>query len=297
MADQIDEAIAALTRRQRGYVKRAQLLALGLGAKAIDYRIKSGRLIPVHAGVYAVGHVPALPQDRAYGALLACGFRAVLSHGSAATLYGIYRRWDTPFEVTVATRRIRRGIRIHRAKLARADTRVHAGLRLTSPARTLLDMAPRLTDKQLKRAFNRLRLEHGLTTEDVRDVVDRFRRHPGARRLRSLAAIRRGPTRSRLELKFFNFCRRHDFPEPLLNVQIDGREVDAFFENERVIVEVDGYDVHSGPVSFEGDRDRDADMLALDLPTIRITEDRMDNAPTREAERLHTILANRRRAA
>ncbi len=297
MDERVDKKIAALAGRQRGHVKRIQLLALGLGPEAIRYRVKSGRLIPVHAGVYAVGHIPALPQDRVYGALLACGPRAVLSHGSEATLYGIYRRWDTPFEVMVATKRRRRGIRIHRAKLARRDTRMHTGLRVTSPARTVLDMAPRLTDKQLKRAFNVLRLEHGLRTEDVRDVVDRFPGHPGARRLRSLAAIRRGPVRSRLELKFFDFCRRYGFPEPLLNVQINGREVDAFFETERVIVEVDGYDVHSGPVSFEGDRDRDAEMLALDLPTIRITEERMDGAPTREAERLHTILANRRRAA
>ena len=69
--------------------------------------------------------------------------------------------------------------------------------------------------------------------------------------------------------------------------------MDAYFEDARVIVEIDGHDVHSGPVSFEGDRDRDADMLALDLPTIRVTEERLDNAPAREAERLHKILARR----
>jgi Transcriptional regulator, AbiEi antitoxin len=88
MADSIDRLIAELAGRQRGYVKRRQLLAAGLGAKAIDYRVRIGRLIPIYAGVYAVGHVPTLPQDRAFGALLACGPGAVLSHGSAATLWG-----------------------------------------------------------------------------------------------------------------------------------------------------------------------------------------------------------------
>src|SRR5207302_11466052 len=136
-------------KRQRGYVTRRQLMQVGLGEKAIEYRARTGRLIRIYDGVYAVGHVPALPHDRAYGALLACGPKSVLSHGSAATLYGIYRRWDMPFEVTVPTKRRRCGIRIHRAKLTRRDTAMQQGLRVTSSARTLLDMAPRVTDMQL----------------------------------------------------------------------------------------------------------------------------------------------------
>ena len=293
MADSVDRRIAALAKRQHGYVRRVQLLALELGAEAIRYRAKSGRLIRVFEGVYAVGHLPALPHDRAYGALLACGPKSVLSHGSAATLYGIYRRWDMPFEVTVPTKRRRRGIRIHRAKLARRDTSMEEGIRVTSPARTLLDMAPRLTDKQRRRAFNKLRLSHNLTEEQLRDVLERFPRHPGAQRLRALAGMHRGATRSGLEDKLADFCERWGLPEPRINEKINGREVDAYFPNERLIVEIDGYDVHSGRVSFEDDRDRDAEMLALDLPTVRVTEERMDNDPEREAERLRRILANR----
>lgn len=297
MAEAIDKLIAALARRQRGYATRQQLLNLGLGAEAIRYRVRSGSLILVYTGVYAVGHLPTLPQDRAFGALLACGPKAVLSHGSAATLYGIYRLWDMPFEVTTPAKRGRRGVRVHRAALTRHDIRIRDGIRITSPARTLLDMAPRLTRKQLWRAFNRLRLSHGLTPQQLEEVLDRFPRHPGARRLRPLVGARRGATRSGLEDKFVRFCERYGLPEPRLNVRIGGREVDALFERERLIVEVDGYDVHSGRVSFEDDRDRDANMLALGLPTIRVTEERIDNAPVREAERLHRILEDRRRAA
>jgi len=288
-----ERAIGALAHKQGGYIGRQQLLQMGLGSDAISYRVESGRLIPEYFGVYAVGHVPRLPIDRAKGALLACGPRAALSHASATTLYGVYRWWEEPFEVTVPKVRRRRGIRTHRAGLTREDIRYHAGLRVTSPARTLLDMAPRLTDKQLKRAFNVLRLDHGLTTEQLKDVLHRFPRHPGAGCVRQVAKIRRGATRSALEAKFADFCERYGLPEPLLNHSINGHEVDAYFEDARVIVEIDGHDVHSGPVSFEGDRDRDADMLALDLPTIRVTEERLDNAPAREAERLHKILARR----
>jgi hypothetical protein len=296
MGDSFDSRISALANRQRGYVKRAQLLALGLPRHTVVHRVKAGRLIPTYTGVYAVGHVPRLPHDRAYGALLACGPKALLSHGSAATLYGIYRRWDTPFEVTVPTKRGRKGIRIHRAQLTRADRASEQGLRVTSPARTLLDMTPRLTELQLKRAFNNLRLDHGLTTDQLKDVLYRFRRHPGAARLRPLAGVRRRPTRSRLERKFLAFCKRYDLPEPLTNVDIGGVEVDAYFPDHRLIVEVDGHEVHAGPASFEIDRDRDADMLALGLPTVRITEERMDNAPDAEAARFRTILATRRAA-
>jgi hypothetical protein len=69
----VDKQIAALAKRNRGYITRSQLIKLGLGAEAIRYRVRIGRLIPVYAGVYAVGHLPTLPQDRAFGALLACG--------------------------------------------------------------------------------------------------------------------------------------------------------------------------------------------------------------------------------
>jgi hypothetical protein len=298
MPESIDRRINALAHRQRGYVQRAQLLALGLGPEAIRYRVRIGRLIPVYAGVYAVGHVPALPQDRAYGALIACGDGAVLGHGTAAVVWGIYRRWEEPFEVTARTARRRDGIIIHRAALTPADVTHQVGLAVTSPARTLLDMSPRLSDMQLRRAVNSLRLDHYLVLEDLADVTRRFPRHPGARRLTQFADSRRGATRSELEDKFVDLCVRHGLPEPLLNVPlVPGREADAFFAVERLIVEIDGYGVHSGRVSFEDDRDKDAEMLAVGLPTVRVTEERIDNDPAREAARLHRILERLRRAA
>ena len=167
---------------------------------------------------------------------------------------------------------------------------------VTSPARTLLDMAPRLTDRQLRRAFNKLRLSHHLRLEHVRDMIERFPRHPGAARLTPLAATRRGATHSGIEDKFADFCEHHGLPEPAFNEQIAGRQVDALFPAHRLIVEIDAYETHSGPVSFADDRDRDATMLALGLATVRVTEERMDSESEREAARLRTILAGRRAA-
>ena len=296
MASPPDPLIAALAKRQRGHVMRRQLLDSGLGEKAIDYRLKTSRLIPVYAGVYAVGHLPTLPQDRAVGAVLACGPGAVLSHGSAAALWGIFQRWEMPFEVTATSAHSRRGIRVHRAALTRNDIRIHLGIRVTSPARTLLDNCPRLRDKALRRAVNELRLQRHLRLTELAELLERFPRNRGASRLRPFLQPPGGPTRSEFEDAFLEFAERYGLPQPLVNTRIAGREVDALFAAERVIVELDGYRFHASRERFERDRDGDAEMLAIGLATVRITWERMTRTPAREAERLLRILGARRAA-
>src|SRR5437588_3145411 len=297
MAEPVDRQIAALAKRQRGYVKRGQLLAMGLGAEAIRYRIKISRLIPVYAGAYAVGHRPTLPPDRAYGALLACGPGAVLSHGTAAAAWGIFKRWEVPFDVTAPYVHRRRGIRVHRASLERRDITVQLGLRVTSAARTMLDIAPRLSDKALVRGVDDLRRPGRLHLADLADVLVRFARSPGAKRLLPFIERPTGPTRSEFERAFIAFCERFGLPWPLVNARVNGVEVDAFFPEHGLIVELDGWDFHSSRESFVGNRDRDTEMLVHGLETVRITSERLDATPEREARRLHVILARLRRAA
>jgi hypothetical protein len=293
----VELRIAALAKRQRGYVTRPQLFKFGLGKRAIEYRTRTGRLIPVYAGVYAVGHLPALAQDRALGALLACGNDAVLSHSTAATAWGIFKRWEMPFEVIAPTVRRRKGIKVHRATLERADIRTQIGLRVTSAARTMLDVAPRFADKGLRRAVADQRRAGYLTLEQLADLLERFPRAPGARRLLPLLdAPRGGPTRSELEDRFIALCRRFGLPEPEINVWVAGREVDAWVPTERVIVELDGRAFHSDPASYEADRDNDVTALTFGIPTVRITDIRMTETPEREAARLRTILERRRAA-
>jgi putative AbiEi antitoxin of type IV toxin-antitoxin system/transcriptional regulator with AbiEi antitoxin domain of type IV toxin-antitoxin system/uncharacterized protein DUF559 len=293
----VDEAgLASLARRQRGYLTRQQLLDLGLGSEAIRYRVKAGRLIAVHTGVYAVGHVPISPPDRAYAAVLACGPDAVLSHGSAASLWGVDKRWRTPFEVTVPSARRRSGIRIHRNSLHRRDIRRHDGIRVTSPARTVLDISPRLRDKALVRAVNDLRIARYLQPQDLQELVDRTPTHQGAPRIRNLIDPKRSPTRSELEDAFQDLTTRFGLPPALINARVAGYEVDVLFPEEKVIVELDGYEFHATREAFETDRERDATMLEHGHQTVRITWDRMTNRREREAARLNRILAARRAA-
>ena len=297
MTDSIDRRIAALACRQRGYITRKQLLSLGVSRHQINHRVKIGRLIPVYAGVYAVGHLPTLPQDRAYGALLACGPGAVLSHGTAATVWGVFKRWEVPFEVTAPHVHRRRGIRAHRAALERRDITVQLGLRVTSPARTMLDIAPRLSEKSATRAVDDLRRPGLLQLGDLADVLVRLPRSPGAKRLLPFVERPTGPTRSEFERVFFAFCERFGLPLPLVNTRVHGFEVDAFFPDHRLIVELDGWDFHSSRESFISDRERDAALLALGFETVRITWERLIDEPEKETRRLHSILERRRLVA
>jgi hypothetical protein len=210
-------------------------------------------------------------------------------------LWGFWKRWEWPAEVTIPIDRRPRGIRTHlRPSLLSADVTIHFGVRVTTPARTLLDIAPRLSDKALARVVNDARISKHLHLSHLTHLLARHPRHPSTARLAALLTSR-APTHSPLEDKFLPFCERFGLPTPRINTHVGGYEVDAFFEAERVIVELDGYEFHSDRKTFESDRERDAHALANGCVTVRITEPRLDNAPEREASRLHAILKARRR--
>lgn len=208
-------AIVALSRRQHGLVTRGQLLELGVGESAIASRCRRGRLFRVHLGVYAVGRPPMTPVERAAAAVLACGPGAALSHASALALWGLDERWSTPLHVTVPRDRRRPAIAVHRARgLARTDLRVQLGIRVTSPARTMLDCALDLTERRLGRLVADARLQGLLHLGQLVDMIGRFPYHPGAgpsgprSRRPALPPGRSSRTRS------LTSARGSDFPGP-----------------------------------------------------------------------------------
>lgn len=267
-----------------------------MGRRGIYYALKTGRLHRVYRGVYSVGRPPVEPLERAAAAVLACGPRAALSHGSALTLWGFWKRWDEPFEVTLAVDRRPTGIRVHRCStLLRRDVTTRQGVRVTTAARTLLDMAPRIKAKSLTRFVNDGRRTELLTLDALADVAARNTGHPGAALLKIHTETTHNPTRSGGEDDFETFCQRYGFPRPLVNIRLFGFEVDAYFAQEKLIVELDGWPYHRDRSKFESDRDQDATMLAHSIPTVRITYRRLDDEAEREAARLHVILEDRRR--
>ncbi len=267
---------------------RTQLAELGFGAGAITYRRRVGRLHLLHRGVYAVGHRPPSPLATATAAVLACGPDAALSHRSAAALWRIVPRWHSPVEVTTPTKRGHPGIHVHRSR--HADTTAHYAIRVTTPLRTLVDLADVLNTKALTRALNEAQVLRLVTEAELTSLLTRY---PG-RRTSSLTPERGATaTRSHLEDDFTRFLKRHRLPIPERNQTIAGHEVDAVYRAHHLVVELDSRQFHTTPRAFEQDRDRDADLLNEGFSTLRITDHRLKQHATHEAQRLGEILRSR----
>jgi hypothetical protein len=294
----VDSAIAEIAAKQNGNITCRQLTDLGLDDKAIAWRVKKSRLYRVFRGVYSVGRPPVTAHEWASAAVLAGGPGAVLSHASAMTLWGYWRHWDKPFEVTIVGDRRTPRIKIHRSTtLRRRDITTQLGIRTTTPARTLIDMSPRLKDKALKRAVNNALNSLWLTEDQLADTLARHPTAPGTRRIARLIGLPGTPTRSGWEDDFPAFCAEHGLPAPVMGLPFHGYVLDAVFLAEKVVVELDSWSFHKGKIAFEADRERDAHMLANGFVTVRVTEERLEERPDHEANRLHRILETRRRQA
>lgn len=294
----IDARISEIASPQGGYIHRDQLNRLPLTAKAARHRLRRGFLIHAYYRVYAVGHIPTDPISRAKGALLAAGPRSALGHESAASYYGIFRRWSYPLHVTVPTDRRIKGLVIHRNRqLLRSDIRTpEPGLRVVSPVIALLDVAPQLSQKRLRRVVNEIRLEHGIGLAALSATIDRFPRHPGRACLKPIVATSQNqPTRSGWEDEWPAFAAKYALPPYVMNEIVEGYRVDVLIESERVVVELDGWETHQTREAFVRDREQDAAILArTGIPTVRITHERFHRAPAKEAARLHAIIDRRR---
>jgi very-short-patch-repair endonuclease len=294
---EINRRIRHLARRQYGHVTRAQLLAAGVGRGAIEARLAAGFFVAVFPGVYAIAPRRDDPLARAAAAVLAGGPDAVLSHDSAASLWGMQRHWDGPLEVTLTNGDRRpRGIRTHRSRaLTRRDVRRQLGIPATSPARTLLDIAPRTPEPRFTRMVNDARRSGHVHLATLEDLVGRCPNHPGAPILKAFVQRPHGPTRSEFEDRFLAFARDYSLPTPVVNTHVHGYEADALFEEAKLIVELDGWEFHRDRTAFGDDRDRDAELLTYGYATIRVTWERLRDAPEREAARLLRILRGRGR--
>lgn len=294
-----DARVAAIAATQRGRVTTEQLLAAGLGRGAIAHRVKSGRLHPRHVGVFAVGHAGDVPLGRETAALLACGEDAVLSHRSAAAVLGLVEPdGDAPVDVTLVGRQVRRpGIRGHRVRsLDARDVQVVAGLRLTSVARTLLDLAEDVTLGELERAVADALVRRLVTPAELTAVV---RRSPGRRGARAVSAVlghEGGPafTRSEAERRFLALVRAGGLPPPEVNARLCGYEVDFLWRRERLVVEVDGYAFHATRAAFERDRRKDADLADAGFAVRRVTWRQLAGEAERLLVRLTRALDERR---
>jgi very-short-patch-repair endonuclease len=294
----IDRLIAGFAARQRGVVSRAQLIAAGIHSDAIKLRVRSGRLHTVHRGVYLVGHSAPMDGARELAAVLACAQGAVVSHLSAAHLLKLlpHPAKPRPVDVTVRSRdRARRaGIRIHCVEsLDRRDTRRLHGIPITTPARTLLDLATALPPYMLERAVAEAEVRRLARRSDLADQLARNPGRRGTRILRQTVELEGGPalTRSEAERRLLHLIRTADLPRPEVNARLGRYEVDFLWREQRLVVEVDGYAYHAGRRAFERDRERDTALAAVGFTVLRITWRQLVGAPETVIARLAAALA------
>lgn len=290
-------ALADLASCQHGVVARRQLVALGLGRRAIEGLLARGRLHGVHRGVYLVGHRAAHPTAREMAALLAVGAGAALSHGTAAARLGLRARAPEVIDITVERRTPTTGVgfHVHRTvRLEPPDVLHRDRLRMTSPARTVLDLAAHLERRALGWMIEDAVARSILTTGDVRDVLARHRGRRGAALLRDALNELSGPpafTRSEAERRLHDLIRHAGLPRPRANVLVGGWSVDAHWPASRLVVEVDGFAHHGGRAAFERDRRKDAALQAAGFRVARLSWRQITGEPLAVAALLARLLA------
>ncbi|HYH53977.1 MAG TPA: type IV toxin-antitoxin system AbiEi family antitoxin domain-containing protein [Solirubrobacterales bacterium] len=287
-SDRPEIAVARIAVRQHGVITVSQLHGAGLDKSAISRRLQSGRLHRVHHGVYAVGHRGLSLQGRFMAAAFACGEGAVLSHGSAAVVWGLLRPIDGPVHVSIPTtsgRKSRRGIVLHRCQALaepsptptslpirggrgrRLLTTYRDNIPVTTVPRTIADLDGSIPPHLVQRAIRQAEL--------------------AGHRLDAIASDR---TRSDLETAFLDLYRRSGLPQPEVNVKLGRWEVDFLWRAQRLVVEADTWTYHRGSVAFENDHARDLDLRAAGFTVLRFTDRQLESEPERIAADLRKAL-------
>ena len=277
-----DGVIAAVAEQQHGVIALHQLVALGLSASAVRSRVAAGRLHRVHRAVFAVGRGGLTRRGRIAAAVLACPPGTAASHRTVAALLDLRIRPRPWIDVTVpgSTARRRDGFRIHSgATRTAADVTVIDNIPCTTLARTLLDLAEDATRREVERACDQADTQRLLDMRALDAVLARADGRRGASLLRSVLAehhVGTTLTRSELEERFLAIARKVGLPPDAVNfwirfVEGDGAEADFIWHHQRLIVEVDGRDVHTTGRAFETDRRRDQRLMLLGFRVVRFT--------------------------
>lgn len=293
-----DRRIAGIAEAQYGVVARGQLRAVGLGEEVIDWRLRHGRLHRLHKGVYAVGHTVLSREGRWMAAVLACGLDAVLSHRSAATLWGIRDHGGGPIDITSPSKtKSRETIRRHFVLLPDDEVTVERGIPVTTVPRTIFDIAAISTPQAVESALRQSEFRRLYDPLSLHDLVDRYPGHRGVRAVRTALAGRAeaaGRTRSPLEERFLPFLDRHDLPRPQLNAWLEARGrrflVDCLWPDAMQVVELDGWEGHGTRTAFRDDRARDRRLRVVGYGVTRIPWSALDDEPEAVASDLRSLL-------
>ena len=291
-----DSDLAELARKQHGVVSIRQLLGpLGYSRSAVSRARAAGRLHRLYRGVYAVGHTRLTAYGECLAAMLACGPGSLLSHGSAAWLWGISRILPRPLAVTASSPRHGRApIAVHCARgLRDQDRALVQNIPVTSLSRTLLDYAAAVPRARLDKGIERAEELRLLDLRAVDELLGRTVGHHGHGRLREALALYRPPpfTRSGMERRFLDLVAEAGLPKPVTGYNELGHELDVYWPEQGLVVELDLYETHGTRAAFERDRLRQEDLLLEEIRTDRVTGPRLATEPQRVIARVARLLA------
>jgi very-short-patch-repair endonuclease len=288
-----DAAAWSLVRGQHGVVARSQLLELGYTRRELEQRLHNGRLHHISNGVYAVGRRDLTPHGRWMAAVLACGDGAVLSHRSAAELWGIGKEWERRIDVSIRRKSkiARRGIKVRaRPSLPSRSLTRRFRIPVTSPVQTLIDLATELKPLRLERAVNEADVRDLVDPETLRCSLDGYVGMPGVKTLRTM--LDRHTFRlsdSDLEILFRPQALAAGFALPLSKHVLLGYEVDFWFPDHGLVVETDGLRYHRTPSQQARAVRRDQKHQAAGLRVLRFTHWQIAHEPNEVTEILRTI--------
>jgi hypothetical protein len=294
-----DHRLAALAAKQFGVFDLTDAAGCGFGRGAIASRIKARRWLRVHPRVYALGHAQLTIEGHRPAAIRACGPGAVLSHEDAAAAWGMRPSTGTRFEVTVpgGARRQpdRRNIRVHSSTVLDAGHRTRLGpIPITTVARTLIDIAPRLTLRTLEDAISQADLRGRFDGHEVRAILAAHPTRAGAPLLRTvldgLEGVGVPRTRSEMEIRFREFCDANGLPQPAVNAIVDGDEVDFRWPGTNVIVETDSWSYHRMPRRREFDATKRLGLEAAGYRVLALTWAQIAARPGPTAAALRQVL-------
>jgi very-short-patch-repair endonuclease len=268
----------ALAENQHGVVSNDQLREVGYTPQAIYHRIRTGRLHPLHRGVYAVGRSNVTDHGRWMAAVLACE-GSVISHSSAAGLWRMGPGGRDLVELSLPSRSRRRrpGLEIHqRPSLQQRDITREYGIPVTTPIQTLIDMSLRLDHAGVERMINEADKYNLVHPPGIRRVLEERAGEPGVAKLRFILDRRTFRlTKEELERRFLPLARQAGLPTPLTGQFVNEFEVDFYWPNLGLVVETDGLRYHCTPAEQARDRLRDQAHTAAGLTPLRFTHEQV----------------------
>jgi hypothetical protein len=298
----VGRLIARIATKQLGVISLEQLLDLGRSRGEVRGIVRRGFLIPLHRGVYIVGHRSLVPRSYLIAALLAAGSDAFLSHRTAAAVNGLRAINTRRIELTIpgANGSHRAGLVVHRTRTPPhpSEIRMRDGLRVSSVPRMLVELAPRESDKELDRLITVAARKRRLDVTEMESTLVRHSRRPGLAKLkRALAAYRPKPEhKSGFEIAFDEWLAKHpEIPEPRRDVHFDNRwELDCYWPERRFAVELDTRDYHGAAADFDRDRSKDIYLKRHGIDHIRITDTRFQEDKAGIRDDLHHFLGIRK---